>query len=264
MHYGTSQLRSAIRYHATPDFKDYDLGFRLIRIVKETPGEWTDPVTGMVFVKISGGTFQMGSDQGMDDEKPIHTVTVDEFWMGKYEVTQAQWEKLTGSNPSYYIGTQNPVGAVSWDDIQGYIGQLNSQGSETFRLPTEAEWEYACRAGTTTEYYWGDSLDDADEYAWYGTPGAGSHPVGQKKPNQFGLYDMSGNAIEWCQDWYGYSYYAESPQSNPTGPSTGGGKVLRGGSEGLHSSYMRSATRGSLGQGSKNSLHGFRLVRPVN
>jgi formylglycine-generating enzyme required for sulfatase activity len=193
----------------------------------------TDALTGMEFVKIPAGCFQMGC--GPQDgncgtgEKPAHKVCVDEFWLGKYKVTQAQWQKIMGSDPAYNQDSPvHPVEQVSWDDVQAYLKKLNWQaGTFAYRLPTEAEWEYACRAGTQTAYSFGNDHSKLGEYVWYGLEGK-THAVGQLKPNPWGLYDMPGNLYEWCQDWYDANYYANSPEKNPQGASDGSYRVVRG------------------------------------
>ncbi len=191
----------------------------------------TEPITGMEFVYVSKGCFMMGSNNGNHDEKPVHKVCVDDFWMGKYEVTQGQWEKLMKSNPSHFKkGNDYPVEQVSWGDAQEFIDKLNAQSgkNKNYRLPTEAEWEYACRASGSGKYCGGD---DSDALAWYRSNSGGTtHPVEKKQANAFGLYDMSGNVWEWCADWYGANYYSSSSQDNPTGPVSGSGRVVRGGS----------------------------------
>ncbi|MEK7450052.1 MAG: formylglycine-generating enzyme family protein [Planctomycetota bacterium] len=153
----------------------------------------------------------MGSNDGENDEKPIHEVALNSFLISKYEVTQGQWQKIMNNNPSNFKGDNNPVEQVSWDDCQEFCKRSETEsasgGKTGLRLPTEAEWEYAARAGTTTKYYWGDSIND--DYLWDNS-NLGTHPVGQKKPNGFGLYDMLGNVWEWCQDWYGAIYYQTS------------------------------------------------------
>jgi formylglycine-generating enzyme required for sulfatase activity len=176
-------------------------------------------------IRIPGGTFAMGAaDVYADaDEKPVHQVTVSSFYLGKYEVTQALWVSvMQGANPSKYPGETNPVEQVSWADAQLFIEKLNLMTGQRYRLPTEAEWEYAGRAGTTGSYYGGVLAD----IAWYGT--SKTHPVGEKRPNAFGLYDMLGNVREWCADWYG-PYTAEAAV-NPKGPSSGTIRIIRGGS----------------------------------
>ena len=188
----------------------------------------------------------MGSEKGDNDEKPVHKVTITKpFYMGKYEVTQEQWEAVMGSNPSNFKGAKNPVEQVSWEDCEKFIGKLKEKVSgRDFRLPTEAEWEYACRAGSTTDYCYGDGDESLDEYAWYyGNSESKTHPVGQKKANAWGLYDMHGNVWEWCSDWYGD--YADGAVSDPKGPESGSARVLRGGSWGGNARDCRSACRHS-------------------
>ncbi|MEZ4888810.1 MAG: SUMF1/EgtB/PvdO family nonheme iron enzyme [Chitinophagales bacterium] len=197
-------------------------------------------------VTVSGGTFQMGSNDGQDDEKPVHPVTLSTFQMGKYEVTQAQWEAVMGSNPSQKsAGCDNcPVESVSWNDAQDFIKKLNQLTGKRFRLPTEAEWEFAARGGTKSRNYTYSGSNSIDEVAWYGdNSGSKTHPVGGKKANELGLYDMSGNVWEWCNDWYDENYYSSSPSSNPKGPATGGVRVLRGGSWNNKPLNCRSADR---------------------
>ena len=186
----------------------------------------------MVFVK--GGTFTMGatSEQGSDaydTEKPTHSVTLSDFYIGKYEVTQAQWKAVMGSNPSYFKGDNLPVETVSWNDIQTFIQKLNAKSGKKYRLPTEAEWEYAARGGNQSRGYKYSGSNDIGSVAWYkDNSNRTTHPVGQKQPNELGIYDMSGNVYEWCSDWYGS--YSSSSQTNPTGPSSGSRRVPRGGS----------------------------------
>ena len=189
-------------------------------------------VNNMVYVQ--GGTFTMGAtiEQGSDTfdyEKPAHQVTVSSFSIGKYEVTQEEWEAVMGSNPSYFKGAKRPVECVSWFDCQQFIQKLNAKTGKNFRLPTEAEWEFAARGGTKSclaKYAGNSSIDDV---AWYkSNSGNQTHNVGQKSPNELGLYDMSGNVWEWCQDWYGG--YSSSSQSDPRGYSSGSSRVFRSGS----------------------------------
>jgi formylglycine-generating enzyme required for sulfatase activity len=180
------------------------------------------------------------------------------FEMGKYEVTQAQWEAVMGSNPSEFKGADRPVEQVSWEDAQQFLSRLNARGDGyRYRLPTEAEWEYAARAGTTGKYY-----GELDEIAWYkGNFGGQTHPVGQKKPNAWGLHDMLGNVWEWCWDWYDVNYYGNSPEADPRGPASGQALSLRGGSWGNFPRYLRVSVRISGGPLNRNNYFGFRCVR---
>jgi formylglycine-generating enzyme required for sulfatase activity len=202
----------------------------------------------MDFVRIPSGSFMMGDEKGDDEEKPVHRVTVSKpFYMGKFEVTQEQWEAVTGSNPSHFKGAKNPVDRVSWEACQAFIKKLNekfARANVVFALPTEAEWEYACRAGSTSRYGYGDREADLEQYAWFeGNAGGKTHPVGQKKPNAWGLYDMHGNVWEWCGDWYDGDYYRNSPPVDPPGPTVVTSRVLRGGSWSDPAPYCRSSYR---------------------
>lgn len=229
------------------------------------PGDtWTEPVAGMEFVWVPGGCYQMGcgdwTDSCDDNEKPEHEVCLDGFWMGKYEVTQGQWKKIMIENPSYFnLGDNFPAESVSWDDIQAFITDLNSQGSSTFRLPTEAEWEYAARSGGQEEKYAGG--DDLGSLGWYwDNSGSRTHEVGTKAPNGLGIYDMSGNVWEWVSDWYKSDYYAESPTYNPQGPDTGSYRVFRGGSWLSPAWGCRAANRVNDTPGYRSYGIGFRLA----
>ena len=194
-------------------------------------------VNGVAFnmVKVSGGTFQMGatSEQGSDaesDEKPVHQVTLSDYYIGETEVTQELWQAVMGSNPSGFTGSGLlPVERVSWDDCQTFITKLNALTGMQFRLPTEAEWEFAARGGNSSQGYKYSGSNNIVDVAWY-TKNSNSktHEVGTKAPNELGLYDMSGNVWEWCQDWY--DYYSSSAQTNPTGPTSGYHHMHRGGS----------------------------------
>ncbi|MBQ3247475.1 MAG: SUMF1/EgtB/PvdO family nonheme iron enzyme [Alistipes sp.] len=216
----------------------------------------------MVFVK--GGTFTMGatpeqsSDAG-DDEKPAHSVTVSNFYIGKYEVTQAQWEAVMGKNPSRYKGDNRPVENVSWKDVQKFIKKLNAKTGKRYRLPTEAEWEYAARGSNQSKGYKYSGSNDIGSVAWYtDNSSSQTHPVGQKQPNELGLYDMSGNVYEWCSDWYGG--YSRGSQTNPTGPANGSNRVLRGGYWGDGSMGCRVSYRNYGGPSGRGHDCGFRLV----
>jgi formylglycine-generating enzyme required for sulfatase activity len=221
----------------------------------------------MEFVLIRPGSFTMGDDSSTESAvKPAHKVTLSKpFYLGKYEVTQKQWETVMGSNPSNFKGPQNPVENVSWDDCQAFLQKLNDKlksSSGKFTLPTEAQWEYACRAGTTTKYSFGDDEARFGEYAWFaGNAGSKTHPVGEKKVNAFGLYDMHGNVWEWCADWYSDTYYAASTADDPLGPDSGATRVLRGGSWNYYPDSARSAFRYRGSPGLRSNIFGFRVSR---
>ena len=199
-------------------------------------GNQTFSVNGVQFtmVAVEGGTFTMGatSEQGSDaneDEKPAHEVTLSDYYIGQTEVTQALWEAVMGSNPSNHKGDNLPVENVSWNDCQVFIQKLNQLTGKQFRLPTEAEWEYAARGGRKSRGYKYAGSNDIGSVAWYwDNSGNGTHPVATKQANELGVYDMSGNVWEWCSDWYGD--YQSSSQSDPQGPSSGFIRVDRGGS----------------------------------
>lgn len=200
---------------------------------------------GILMVLIPGGEFTMGSD-GQQDAAPAHKVTVSPFYMDRCEVTQAFYERLTGKNPARRKGEQNPVERVRWTDALKFCNARSAEegltpcynldtwacdfSADGYRLPTEAEWEYACRAGSTGDYYFEGGADRLDAHAWFrDNAGRKHHPVGQKEPNAFGLYDMAGNVREWCNDWYAVDAYAADPAADPRGPASGEKTVLRGG-----------------------------------
>lgn len=214
------------------------------------------------FIGIKGGSFMMGSEEGESDEVPIKEVTVGDFWISKYEITQGQYREVMGENPSRLKGDDLPVDNVSWNDAMKFCNEFGKKYGVTVRLPYEAEWEYACRAGTTTRYYWGDRMNGA--YAWYSKNSQESpHPVGQRKPNAWGLYDMIGNVWEWCMDWYLEDYYEFRPSVNPQGPEDvkHTRKVIRGGAWKFGEEYQRSANRYFSEPSYKITGHGFRIVR---
>ena len=223
---------------------------------------------GMEFALIPAGTFQMGcgseAERCADAEKPRHEVTISRsFYLGRHEVTQAQWELVMGENPSKFKGPRRPVDNVSWEDAREFIRRLNArEGHRRYRLPTEAEWEYAARAGTATAYSFRDDKGQWGDYAWYdGNSGAETHPVGEKRPNAWGLFDMHGNVWEWAQDWKGP--YTAEPTTDPQGPETGERRVLRGGSWSDSAGNCRSAFRGGLGPDVRGEFSGFRLALSV-
>jgi formylglycine-generating enzyme required for sulfatase activity len=226
------------------------------------PGDAT-----MEFVWIEPGAFTMGSPASEPerdtDEGPTHEVTISRgYWLGKHEVTQAQWEAVMGSNPSSYNGANRPVQYITWSELQTFIGELNSAaGAVLYRLPTEAEWEYACRAGTTTRWSYGDEESALTNYAWHrdNNGPSGTKDVGTKEPNPWGLYDMHGNVYEWCGDWFGG--YPGSAQTDPTGPASGSYRVARGGAFDSAPRSTRSANRNPSAASDRHSTIGARLLR---
>lgn len=230
-----------------------------------TPTVKTYEANGVSFqmVEVRGGTFTMGAtnEQGSDaddNEKPAHSVTLSSYYIGKTEVTQELWQAVMGSNPSYYKGDRKPVECVSWDDCQTFISKLNSLTGKKFRLPTEAEWEFAARGGIKSKGYKYSGSNTIDDVAWYySNSGKTTHEMGTKSPNELGLYDMSGNVYEWCNDWFGN--YSSSPSNNPTGPGSGTCRVNRGGSWGIIASYCRSSFRYDCTPGNRNNRLGLRL-----
>ena len=224
-------------------------------------------VNGVSFtmIAVEGGTFNMGatSEQGGDadsDEYPVHSVTLSDYYIGETEVTQELWEAVMGSNPSDFSGNpQRPVEMVSWNDCQEFITKLNELTGKNFRLPTEAEWEYAARGGNGSQGYKYSGSNTISDVAWYnGNSGSETHNVKTKSPNELGIYDMSGNVFEWCEDWYGG--YSSGSQTNPTGPSSGFFRVLRGGSWYSNTKACRVSNRSNDSPGSRYSRYGFRVV----
>ncbi len=225
----------------------------------------TIEVNGVSFVMIpvEGGTFSMGSVNGDSDEQPVHQVTLDGYYIGETEVTQELWQAVMGSNPSYFTGNlQRPVERVSWYEVQEFITALNAATGKTFRLPTEAEWEFAARGGNKSKGYLYSGSNTIDDVAWHSyNSGMQTHEVGGKQANELGIYDMSGNVREWCSDWYDSNYYSNSPTSNPTGPETGSARVERGGSWSRHALDCRSAFRNRTNPTIRGLDIGFRVVR---
>ncbi|WOZ80504.1 formylglycine-generating enzyme family protein [Segatella hominis] len=215
-------------------------------------------------VKVEAGTFMMGATSEMkdpyDNEKPVHQVTLtNDYYMGMYEVPQALWEAVMGSNPSEYKGDNLPVEMVSWNDCQEFISKLNSLTGRKFRLPTEAEWEYAAHGGKKSRGYQYSGNSNISDVAWYdGNSGSKPHPVGTKQANELGIYDMSGNVYEWCSDWYGS--YSSSSQTNPTGADSGSGRVVRGGSWYDFAWGCRLSYRGSITPFYRGNDLGLRLA----
>jgi len=229
-----------------------------------TPVEMTNSI-GMKLVLIPPGEFLMGSPETEEDRydnEHQHLVRITKpFYLGVHEVTQAEYEKVMGANPSYFEGASNPVEYVSWGDATGFCKRLSAKEGKTYRLPTEAEWEYACRAGTTTRYSFGDDAARLGEYAWYyDNSRQQSHPVGEKKPDVWGLHGMHGSVWEWCADWYDRDYYAGSPMDDPPGPETGKFRVFRGGYWWHHAKYCRAAYRYGGEPHFQSNILGFRVA----
>jgi len=231
---------------------------------QSTPEKTFTNSIGIEFVLIPPGTFKMGSDRGDPDERPVHDVTISkQFYMGKYEVTQGQWQAVMGNNPSLFSSDpKRPVDQVTWDNAQAFIGKLNAmEGAPLYRLPTEAEWEYAARAGSPSIYSFGNDPKQLGEYAWYRSNAEHrTHPVGQKKANAWGLYDMLGNVWEWVQDWEGK--YPTGPITDPTGPKSGTYRMRRGCGWNNEANVCRVANRYSV-VGFRDDFLGFRVVRMI-
>jgi sulfatase modifying factor 1 len=238
--------------------------------------------SGIEMVMVPGGRFEMGSEKGSRDESPVHRVWVDSFLMDRYEVTQEQYGKFPLPDPSHFKNPKHPTEQMNWTDAALYCNERSrAEGLEAcydeetwqcnfqangYRLPTEAEWEYACRAGTDGECFFGGAARKLKDYVWFAQDsGNKTHPVGQKKPNPWGLFDMYGNVAEWCNDFYSRNYYRQSPAKNPKGPSEGKERVLRGGAWNSSASSCRSSYR--VGDPSINDTClasdaiGFRCVR---
>jgi sulfatase modifying factor 1 len=233
---------------------------------------------GMKLTLIPAGEFMMGSPKSEkyhdDDEGPVHRVRITKaYYLGVHEVTQSGWKEVMGTEPwsgKTYVkeGAEYPATYISWDDAVKFCKKLSGKEGRTYRLPTEAEWEYACRAGSKTAYSFGAESSELGTYAWYGgIVGDGNckdemyaHEVGRKRANAFGLYDMYGNAWEWCQDRYGGDYYEDSPTDDPAGPATGSGRVLRGGGWSGIPWLCRSAYRGRPARGDRYYSLGFRVA----
>jgi formylglycine-generating enzyme required for sulfatase activity len=231
---------------------------------------FTSPSTGMEFVLIPAGKFMMGSPSDekdrYDDEVPAHEVTIkNTFYLGKYPVTQKQWEKVMGSNPSRFKGDNLPVEQVSWDDVQKFIKKLaKMEGTDKYRLPSEAEWEYACRAGITTRFCFGDNESELGNYGWYDkNSGSTTHPVGQKQPNPFGLYDMHGNVLEWVQDRWHDTHKGSPSDGSAWEDANSSDRVVRGGGWDISAWSCRSAVRFRRAPVFRLINLGFRLLRKL-
>jgi formylglycine-generating enzyme required for sulfatase activity len=230
-----------------------------------SPALYKDPATALEMVYVKGGCYQMGDTfgDGWPSERPAHEVCVDDFYIGKYEVTQGQWKKVMGNNPSRFPGCGDncPVDNVSWYDAQDFIAKLNKMsGGSSYRLLTEAEFEYAERSGGKNQRYSGGN--DVDSVAWYDINAEEHiHPGGTRAPNGLGIYDMSGNVWEWTNDWYQEDYYSHSPRNNPAGPSSGVERVKRGGCASGWPQNQRVFRRGSDVPDFRGMFNGFRLAK---
>lgn len=221
---------------------------------------WRDPGTGITLTHIPGGCFTMGDNQGKAHERPAHTVCLDDFWLSTHETTQAQWQRVMGSLPPQTVTDPRlPVENVSWNDLEPFLNRLNAQGPARYRLPTEAEWEFACRGRGKPGRYCG-TWDDPTPFAWFDKKRLTLQPVGTLLPNELGLFDMNGNAWEWVADWYAEEYYQRSPGRNPTGPESGTAKVFRGGGVLSGPEHLQATVRSQLWPDRKNGLLGFRLA----
>ena len=245
----------------------------LVNLIINGGGESEDSnqtftVNGVSFdmIAVEGGTFTMGAtaeqvSDAYSDEKPTHQVTLSSYYIGKTEVTQELWQAVMGSNPSGFSGANLPVEKVSWEDCQIFIAILNELTGKYFRLPTEAEWEYAARGGNKSKGYKYSGSNTIDDVAWYSSNSSSkTHPVATKAPNELGIYDMIGNVLEWCSDWYSSSYYSSSSQYNPTGPASGSRRVYRGGSWGSSARLCRVSHRDYNGPSYRFYNLGLRLA----
>ena len=223
--------------------------------------------TKFTMVKVETGAFMMGSNRTFDFPTPLHEVKINEFYIGQTEVTQELWETVMGTMPQHWKGLQLPIEQVSWNDCQEFIKKLNAMTGQQFRLPTEAEWEYAARGGNRSKGYIYSGSNNLDDVAWYRNNSDGkTHKVATKAPNELGIYDMTGNVEEWCNDYYGAWYYENSPLIDPPGPSSGTSRICRGGSWFDTMSYniavfeCEPGTRGYAQPTLVNYRHGFRLA----
>ena len=232
--------------------------------VEANSGKFTVNGVSFEMVRVEGGTFRMGAtaeqeDEANSDEMPVHSVTLSSYYIGKTEVTQALWQAVMGSNPSKFKGADLPVECVSWNDCQEFIQKLNSLTGQNFRLPTEAEWEFACHGGNNSRGYKYSGSNNLGSVAWYdGNSGNKTHPVGTKAPNELGIYDMSGNVWEWCGDWY--ANYTSNSQSNPKGPQSGSYRVFRGGGWNCYVRGCRSSYRPGDFPSYRYDILGLRLA----
>jgi formylglycine-generating enzyme required for sulfatase activity len=273
---GSANLRTSARDHEKPDKRNINLGFRLAYSAKGAGSATVSRQSAsgqngaktlnlpVALVYVQGGTFTMGctSEQGgdcYDSENPSHSVTLSDFYIGKTEITQAQWKAVMGDNPSRFKDDSLPVENVSWNEVQDFIGKLNAQTGKNYRLPTEADWEYAARGGSKTRSYKYSGGNDIDNVAWYYTnSGEKTHPVGGKQANELGINDLSGNVSEWCSDWYGT--FSSEAQNNPAGRASGSRRVFRGGNWSLLARSARVSFRSENAPDYRSSGIGFRLA----
>lgn len=231
-------------------------------VSKEPEDEYVDSA-GMRFRLVPAGSFVMGSgsEEAFENEMPAHTVLLTRpFYMGVFPVTQEQFEQVMGNNPAEPKNPALPVNMITFEQAEAFCAKMSKEEGVTYRLPTEAEWEYAARAGTATDYYWGNKMDG--RFAWYnGNSGGRMHPPGGKEPNRWGFHDMLGNILEWCSDWYSDDYYRHSTDRDPKGPLNGRYRVLRGGSSLYYPRFLRSASRFMIWLEKKADHIGFRCVR---
>ena len=265
-------LRLTRRFSSPPGYKNFDLGLRL---VKKASGKLPP---GMV--PVEGGTFKMGSSKGTYGEKVVHRVKLNSFYIGKFEVLQEEWKAVMGKNPAYRKGKGCPIHFIDWYEAVAYCNRRSQKEGLTpcysgsgahitcnfqangYRLPTEAEWEYACRGGLQSRHYQYSGSDDPDQVAWYlGNIVIFFQPAGQKRPNELGIFDMSGNVWEWCWDWYDFDYYRDSPGINPRGPRSGSRRVVRGGCFAYPEDSLQCASRFMLEPNRMGINIGFRVVR---
>jgi formylglycine-generating enzyme required for sulfatase activity len=268
---GTTPITTWLKYgnHLIKLVKDELAVVQSINVTQAGRKEFTidlkssnDPFEGQM-VLVKGGSFRMGDTfgDGNREEKPAHPVTVSDFYIGKYEVTQQQWKMIMGNNPSHFAGCDNcPVERVSWLEVQEFLAKLNDLTGQNYRLPTEAEWEYAAKGGAESKGFKYSGRSNVNFVSWFsGNSGNKTNPVGTKEPNELGLYDMSGNVWEWVNDWFGA--YTDFPKDNPKGPDNGDFRIVRGGSWFGYIGGSRVSCRGSDDPSNKRSYIGFRIVR---
>ncbi|MDH3981926.1 MAG: formylglycine-generating enzyme family protein [Kiritimatiellaceae bacterium] len=244
-----------------PQAPNSAIGFRLVLPANQKRDSFYDQIASMKFIWIEGGCFDMGSTNGTVDEVPVHEICIDGYWLGETEVTQTQWQKIMNFNPSLFVEPQRPVTNISWNSAQGYLKNLNDLTHRAYRMPSEAEWEFAARGGVFSEGYVYSGSNLINEVAWLrNNSDKETAPVMQKKPNELGLYDMSGNVSEWCNDWYRSGYYDRTLKLNPKGPDTGRYRSIRGGNWVCQEEGCRVSARGTGAPGGNGSHIGLRVA----